>query len=214
MRDDRRMSPDQIFWDYGISPYLLTLWAKRGLLSPTRVNAHGEHRYDRRAVEAVRDSEGFPRAALLPPKPKPARSKATTPRQPLVTTNERSHRVAKVRGLGPLSLPKDVIAAQKEAANNEPLIEKLLDAALFDLIGVGRDAMSAELHRRPERAIATFLGISVRRLQEICTLYRVRRPAEGYWSTRVENGARVLPAGGVPFAGVFAPGDVVSRDVE
>jgi hypothetical protein len=220
MDDDLKFSPDEIFQELGISPYVLIVWEKRGLL-PSPPDAR-RRRYDLRAVQAIRDRNGLPHHPSMleepaPPVPPAApRLELSEPEAqtelPPAAFNWRGRRVAKVRGLGPLKLSDKILAAQKSGTADE--LDALLDSALIRLIGVGRATMAAELQRHPEKIIAKFLGISVRRLQDICALYGVCRPAEAVSSTWEESGAGAPPATGLPFGGLLGPGVLVSSHVE
>ncbi|MGM5026309.1 MerR family transcriptional regulator [Tardiphaga sp. 862_B3_N4_1] len=214
MRDDRRMSPEEILHEFGISPYVIKLWDKRGLLSPTQVGSRG-NRYDGREVQMVRDREGFPRDPLLRPEPRPGPVESSLVP---VETDQQPRRVMKVRGLGPLNLSAQIVAAKAAAGPDKGSIEQLnalLDDALRNLIGVDRQALSVELHQRREHKVAAFLGISVQRLQQICTLYDVHRPDEEYWATPPElRIVPIAPTNDYPFEGRLGPGVPISDDVE
>ncbi|WNV09606.1 MerR family transcriptional regulator [Tardiphaga sp. 709] len=214
MRDDQQMSPEEILHEFGISPYVIKLWHTRGLLSPTQVSRRG-NRYNGLEVQTVRDRQGLPSDPLLPHESRPAPVEG--PVMP-VETDRRPRRVMKVRGLGPLSLSAQIVAAKAAVGPDERSIEQLgalLDYALRNLIGVDRQALSVELHQRRERKVAAFLGISVQRLQQICILYEVHRPNEEYWATPPE--ARIVPVtprNDYPFEGRLGPGVPISDDVE
>lgn len=222
MHDDRKLSPDEIFQELGISPYVLIVWEKRGLL-PSSPNAR-RRRYDLQSVQAIRDRNGLPRHPSMLEEPEPASAPKSAGPVPATETTEetaehppadfdwRGRRVAKVRGLGPLRLPDKILAAQKTATADE--LDTLLDAALTAFIGIGRAALTAELQRRPEKIVAAFLGLSVRRFQEICALYGVRRPAEAFSPIRDKSGVGIAPATGLPFGGLLGPGVLVSSNVE
>ena len=214
MHDDQQMSPEEILHEFGISPYVIKLWDKRGLLSPTQVGSRG-NRYDGREVQMVRDRKGLPRDPALPPEPRPAPVESSVVP---VEADQQPWRVMKVRGLGPLSLSAQIVAAKAAVGPDEGSIEQLgalLDDALRNLIGVDRQALSVELHQRRERKVAAFLGISVQRLQQICILYEVHRPNEEYWATPPEvRIVPITPRNDYPFEGRLGPGVPISDDVE
>jgi hypothetical protein len=211
------MSLEGILLEFGISPYVVRLWEKQGLLSPVHESSRG-NRYDRQEIQNVRRREGLPRDNLEPREPRVKReqnaveeadSAAPSAVQPCPLQGNR--RVERVRGLGPLLLPAKVVAAKAAVARGKLRIEQfhvMLDDALRSFIGVDRQELSGELHRRAERKVAGFLGVSVRRLREICTLYEVSASDQ-------PNGARsAIAKNAPPFGGKLGQGVEVSDNVD
>lgn len=84
----------------------------------------------------------------------------------------------------------EIAKAMEQAAEARKKIaetDRLVSNAVLELVGVPGAALCVMLWQAPMARVAPRLGVEVRALKRICTLYQVPTPPQGYWSTRPDR---------------------------
>jgi hypothetical protein len=206
MSEIHAVSPRDIKKLLGIENLTLRRWVNEGLLAPVYVSPGGHVRYDRVAIEKLtKRKDARPLADRAPDAPiargEPAVPAIHAQRVPEIDTIDPVATGDALRYQS-LRVSYEIELATTAAARGTKSLKRLSDlqnAAVQKLLGISRGRLFSMLWQHHLAQVAKVLGIAPGRLREICEMYGIPTPPQGYWQTAPEHrGVRILDGWSMP----------------